>query len=246
MDNIQKKQDDEYEFPYHYVSQFRNGFTQVFNDTWGINYVSTIEYIIEQLKHERFNSLIDMGCGDGRLVRELSREFPNQAICGIDYSSQAIGLANIMNRDCEYYQADISSQLVKKADLITLIEVFEHVPPEMANNFVDGIHHHLNDGGVLYITVPHENKPVEYKHYRHFNSKTITECFNDRFFIEGIIPFESNGIMKYIIDIILTNRLFILNNQRLKNYIYNFYKRNLFLVENESECNRLFVKAVKK
>ena len=72
MDNVQEKQDEEYAFPYHYVSQFRNGFTQVFNDTWGINYVSTIEYIIDQLKNEKFSSLMDIGCGDGRLVRELS------------------------------------------------------------------------------------------------------------------------------------------------------------------------------
>lgn len=246
MDNIQKKQDEEYAFPYHYVSQFRDGFTQVFNDTWGINYVSTIEYIIGQLKNEKFSSLIDIGCGDGRLVRELSIEFPNQFISGVDYSSKAISLAKTMNSYCEFYQADITTEIVKKVDLITLVEVFEHIPPEISNSFIDGIYHHLNDGGVLYITVPHENKPVEYKHYRHFNSKTISECFSDRFIIEKIIPFESNGVFKSIIDKILTNGLFILNNQLIKNFIYSFYKKNLFLVRDESKCNRLFIRAVKK
>lgn len=246
MDEIQKKQNDEYEFPYHYVSKFRDGFTQVFNDTWGINYVSTIEYIIERLKCEEFNSLIDMGCGDGRLVRELSLEFPNQMICGIDYSNQAINLARILNKNCEYYQADITLEIIKKVDLVTLIEVFEHFPPKMADDFVEGVYQHLNDNGILYITVPHENKPVEYKHYRHFNSWTITECFHHRFHIEEIIPFESNGVMKTVIDKVLTNSFFILNHRRLKNYIYNFYKNKLFLVKNESKCNRLFIKAVKK
>ena len=132
MDNIQKLQDEEYDFPYHYVSQFRNGFSQVFNDTWGINYVSTIEYIIEQLKHEKFNSLIDIGCGDGRLVRELSIEFPNQNIFGIDYSSRAINLARIMNKNCKYFQSDITCEVVRKADVITLVEVFEHIHPKVA------------------------------------------------------------------------------------------------------------------
>lgn len=246
MDNVQKKQDDEYVFPYHYVSQFRNGFTQVFNDTWGINYVSTIEYIIDQLKSENFSSLIDMGCGDGRLVKELSIEFPSQIISGVDYSSKAIGLAKIMSPDCEFYQSDITSELVKKTDFITLIEVFEHIPPEISNSFVDGIYHHLNDGGVLYITVPHENKPVEYKHYRHFNSQTISECFDERFIIDTITPFESNGVAKAIIDRVLTNSFFILNNKWLRNFIYSFYKKNLFLVSDESKCNRLFIRAIKK
>lgn len=246
MDNIQKLQDEEYDFPYHYVSQFRNGFTQVFNDTWGINYVSTIEYIIEQLKHEKFNSLIDIGCGDGRLVRELSIEFPNQNVFGIDYSSRAINLARIMNENCKYFQSDIICEVVEKADVITLIEVFEHIHPKVAKSFVNGIYNHLNDNGVLYITIPHENKLVEYKHYRHFNSRTIIECFNEKFFIEKVVPFESNGVVKSIIDKILTNRLFILNNRFLRNWLYKFYKKNLFLVSDERKCNRLFIRAIKK
>jgi len=246
MDNIQKLQDEEYEFPYHYISQFRNGFTQVFNDTWGINYVSTIEYIIERLKDEKFNSLIDVGCGDGRLVRELSIEFPNQAVLGIDYSSQAISLAKIMNKNCQYLQSDITCEIVDKVDLITLVEVFEHIPPKKANDFIDGIYNHLNERGVLYITVPHENKSIEYKHYRHFNSRTITECFNEKFYIEEIVPFESNGVVKSIIDRILTNQFFILNNRWLKNRLYNFYKKRLFLVSDEQKCNRLLIRAIKK
>lgn len=246
MDNIQKLQDEEYEFPYHYISQFRNGFTQVFNDTWGINYVSTIEYIIERLKDEKFNSLIDVGCGDGRLVRELSIEFPNQAVLGIDYSSQAISLAKIMNKNCQYLQSDITCEIVDKVDLITLVEVFEHIPLKKANDFIDGIYNHLNERGVLYITVPHENKPIEYKHYRHFNSRTITECFNEKFYIEEIVPFESNGVVKSIIDRILTNQFFILNNRWLKNRLYNFYKKRLFLVGDERKCNRLLIRAIKK
>ena len=162
----------------------------------------------------------------------------------MDYSSKAIGLAKTMNSDCEFYQSDITSEVVKKADLITLIEVFEHIPPGLSSSFVDGIYHHLNDGGVLYITVPHENKPLE--HYRHFNSQTISECFGVRFIIEKITPFESNGLFKSIIDGFLTNSFFILNNQRLKNFIYLFYKKKLFLVNDESKCNRLFIRAIKK
>ncbi len=97
MDEVQIKQDEEYSFPYHYVSRFRDGFSQTFNDTWGINYVSTIEYIIHRLQNENFNSLIDMGCGDGRLTQELAIEFPDKRILGVDYSRRAISLAKSLN-----------------------------------------------------------------------------------------------------------------------------------------------------
>jgi 2-polyprenyl-3-methyl-5-hydroxy-6-metoxy-1,4-benzoquinol methylase len=247
MDKIQKKQEEEYDFPYHYVSQFRNGFNQSFNDTWGINYVSTIEYLIQRLKNEEFKTVIDIGCGDGRLVRELSIEFSEKRILGIDYSDHAVSLAKILNKGCEYYQADITSQIIEKADLVVLMEVFEHIPPEIADNFVEGIYNHLNENGILFITVPHQNKPVEFKHYRHFSNETISKCFSEKFIIEEIIPFESNGIRKRLIDKILTNRFFILNSQKLKNYFYKYYKNNLFLLDNdESKCNRIFIKAIKK
>ncbi|MGP1579447.1 MAG: class I SAM-dependent methyltransferase [Wolinella sp.] len=249
MDEIQIKQEEEYNFPYHYVSRFRDGFSQTFNDTWGINYVSTIEYIIHRLQNEHFSSLIDMGCGDGRLTQELAIEFPDKRILGVDYSHRAIELAKSLNpaNGAHYYQSNIMKETIEKVDLVTLIEVFEHIPPSISSEFVDGVYNHLNEGGVLYITVPHWNKPVEYKHYRHFSSKTISECFEGKFHIEEIVPFESNGFQKKIIDTILTNRFFILNHQRIKNRIYQYYKNNLFLLNNdESKCNRLFIRAVKK
>lgn len=246
LEDIQKKQDDEYGFPYHYVSEFRKNFTQCFNDTWGINYVATIEFIISKLRQENFESLLDVGCGDGRLVKELSVEFPNKLIKGVDYSEKAIGIAKALNPNYSYTCADITSQQVMEADIVTLIEVFEHIPLDISDSFVEGIYNQLKTNGILFLTVPHSNKPVEYKHYRHFSVDSLTACFNAKFEIVEVIPFESNSKIKSYIDRILTNRFFILNNQKIKNKIYNYYKNNLFFVKNESECNRIFLKAIKK
>lgn len=246
LDYIQKIQDDEYDFPYHYVSEFRENFTQCFNDTWGINYVATIEFIINKLKQENFESLLDVGCGDGRLVKELSFEFTNKLIKGVDYSEKAIRIAKALNPNLNFVCADITSQQVMEADIVTLIEVFEHIPPDISESFVEGIYNQLKTNGILLLTVPHSNKPLEYKHYRHFSIDSLTACFIDKFEIAEIIPFESKSKIKSYIDRILTNRFFILNNRKLKNKIYAYYKNNLFFVKNESECNRIFLKAIKK
>ena len=243
MDTIQKKQDDEYDFPYHYVSKYRNGFKQHFNDSWGINYVSTIEFLIQKISSEIcFESIIDVGCGDGRLVKELREDFPAKRIQGIDFSQRAINLAKALNSAGEFYCKDITEKPDKRFDICTLIEVFEHIPPNSSNQFVEGIANHLNKSGILYVTVPHSNKPVEYKHYRHFTIKSLISCFSDHFSPVEIIPFESNGIQKRILDTLLTNKLFILNVQRLRNIIYEYYKKNLFIVSDEKQCNRIFIK----
>lgn len=246
LDEIQKKQNDEYVFPYHYVSDFRTNFTQTFNDTWGINYVSTIEFLIKKLSNENFNSLIDVGCGDGRLVKELMHDFPNKNIWGIDYSEEAISLAQVLNKSGKYQQKDITHDTEETFDIVTLIEVFEHIPLELADSFIRGVSNHLKSNGILYVTVPHSNKPVEYKHYRHFTVESLVSCFEPHFEVIETIPFESNGYKKKLIDIFLTNRFFILNIRRLKNILYKYYKNNLFFVENEKECNRIFIKFKKK
>src|SRR5688572_17992944 len=136
MDTPQHLQDAEYRFPYHYVAQWRPHFTQSFTDTWGINYVSTIEHLLARLAAMEFRSLVDVGCGDGRLAREIAATFPGREILGVDYSARAIGLAQAMNAGsgaATYRQLDIvAPHDVGQHDVATLVEVLEHVPPAAA------------------------------------------------------------------------------------------------------------------
>jgi len=190
MDSLQQLQDDEYSFPYHYISQFRSRFTQNYYDSWGVNYVSTIEFILKKLEKESFNSLVDIGCGDGRLVLEIKNNFSSLEILGIDYSKRAIQLAQSMNPYGDYKQLDILTQSVeKKFDVGVLMEVFEHINPELGEKFVQAIAKLLKPQGLLYVTVPHINKAVEYKHYRHFSSQSLIQCFASRFDVVEVVPF---------------------------------------------------------
>jgi 2-polyprenyl-3-methyl-5-hydroxy-6-metoxy-1,4-benzoquinol methylase len=241
MDQLQQIQDDEYSFPYHYVSQFKNGFTQTFFDNWGINYCATIEFLLHKLNQESAESIIDVGCGDGRLVCELQEAFAEKTISGIDYSTRAIALAKAINPRGDYKQLDIINQeLSQQYDMAILMEVFEHIDPSLAIAFVEGIRKLLKPGGKLWVTVPHENKAVEYKHYRHFTGESLVACFEKHFTVNEIIPFEKGKKRKKIIDALLGNRFFILNSNRLKNMIYTYYKKNIFYAA-EDNCNRIFV-----
>src|SRR5690554_1132791 len=102
--NPQALQEAEYGFPYHYVPQWRNGFTQCFYDDWGVHYVSTIEFLLGRLRDMSPESIVDVGCGDGRLTRELALQFPACRVIGIDYSARPIALAKALNSDLEDIQ----------------------------------------------------------------------------------------------------------------------------------------------
>jgi hypothetical protein len=101
----------------------------------------------------------------------------------------------------------------------------------------------LKPGGILYVSVPHINKPVEYKHYRHFTSESLTKELSQKFETLDVFFIEKRAYRKQLIDCILINSLFILNIRRATEWLYAYYKKNLFLAENEAVCQRIVVRA---
>lgn len=242
-DSIQKVQEDEYDFPYHYVPTYKQVFNQCFNWGWGINYIATIEFIIDKLKQEQFELLVDVGCGDGRLTKELREEFKEKKIEGVDYSEKAIRLAKAMDFAGTYHCVDIMNDgLNTRYDIALLIEVFEHIPPQIGDDFLSAVARLIRKDGVLLMTVPHVNAPLETKHYRHFSVKNISKCLEKYFEIIEVIPFEKKDKRKDMIDNLLTNDFFILNHVKLKNFLYRMYKEHLFITE-EKFCKRIYIKA---
>ena len=73
--------------------------------------MSTIEFMIQRVNQIRPFSIIDVGCGDGRLTRELYLGCKAGSVLGLDYSTRAIRLAGAMNADCpeiEFLAVDIT------------------------------------------------------------------------------------------------------------------------------------------
>lgn len=250
----QSYQEDEYWFPYHYTGQFENNhFKHYFLDTWAINYVSTIEYILQKMGATPPSvpvriRIVDIGCGDGRFSRELALAFQASTVVGIDYSTRAIALASAMNPDIanlEFHSLDITNKYnLAPFDCAVLMEVFEHIPIEEAGQFMGAVRAMLREGGILYLTVPHENKLLEYKHFQHFSIEKIVNYLRPHFDVVDVVPFERISWRRELILKVLSNRLFVLNSQRLLSIIYRWYKSNLFYCTSEKECQRIFVKAV--
>ncbi len=243
MQEEQLKQELQYNFPYHHVAQFRKGFKSTYYVRYGLKHITSLEWILQQIKDLSFHTLCDVGCGDGRLVAELNIDFPDKLICGVDYSERSIHLAKGINPDGDYRQFDIlSKDPSSQFDLVTLIEVFEHIPVADCQRFATQLAKMVKPKGHLMVTVPHHNLPLSTKHFQHFTKDSLLDYFQSDFRVERVQFLEKKKDWRlYLYYRLLKNKLFLLNNKTLLQWIFNGYKRHHLLAADEDSCERIFV-----
>jgi cyclopropane fatty-acyl-phospholipid synthase-like methyltransferase len=240
MDNIQSIQEEEYGFPYHYLPVFEGNDVKLYPHwSWGFRYLAGIELLLEKLRKMQFDSLIDVGCGDGRLLREITRQYPDKKLRGVDYSQQAIALAKAFNPGLDYRAVDIiKDDIGEPFDVITLIEVLEHIPLESADEFVAALVRLMRKDSVLLMTVPHKNQPLIPKHYRHFDSNSLLKILSAYFECREMFFFDRNSRIISAWQRLMCNKYFIIRNQRVTNAFYRYYRNN-HLSCTEQECLRM-------
>ena len=236
MENPQIIQENKYSLPYHYIPTFdKNNFRQTYNIKWGYEYISYLNFIIKLIKNINFDSLLDIGCGDGRLLSEINKIFPEKKLTGVDYSTRAIQLAKALNNKIDFICLDINkNNLNKKYDIITLMEVLEHIPLNKINNFISHVHNLAANNGYLIMTVPSNNEKIASHHYQHFDYQLIENCLRNYFKIEKFFYINKSSSNVSIISKLLTNKYFILNSRYLLNKIYNFYIKHCFVAKNNN------------
>jgi len=246
VDKINKRlkiQEAEYIFPYHYIpSNTDGGFSQTKYWSWGYRYLGGIKVVSDQIAKYNFDSLIDIGCGDGRFLAEIGRLYPNKNYCGIDYSKRAINLAKAFNPHIDYQYLNIlEEKLSEKYDIATAIEVLEHIPASNLDKFIDRIVSCLKANSTFILTVPHKNVPLESKHYQHFSINSISKILDKHFSKISIIPFDpSNKIIDYLFRLLGGNgNYYILTHKRLLSFYFNLYINNYLYANDETDCLRL-------
>ena len=248
MKKQQLKQDAEYNFPYHYIPRYKDSFSQNYHWAWGKQYLSAIEFILNEIKKDLndIDSIVDIGCGDGRFTRELHENFQNKKIRGIDYSTKSIDLAKALNPDLIFTCVDIiNNKIDEKFDAITLIEVFEHIPIEQASNFAESLKDILNKNGKVFLTVPHENKPLQDKHFQHFNYESLVRYFKNNFDISEVKYIQKHDKLLSLLNKLMFNKSWIINSSFINNLFYKLYKKRYFFASKKN-CARIYLKMTKK
>lgn len=111
----------------------------------------TRRFIFRLMSGITFSSVLDAGCGTGILLQQIQARYPHILPTGSEYSPQGLDFARKRLPDADFYVLDLSKEnLGKKFDLITCIDVLEHIPDDSAalKNLL------AMTGGYLILSVP--------------------------------------------------------------------------------------------
>lgn len=250
LDPVQSAQEEEYVFPYHYVPVFEDKrFSQVFYWPWGYRYLGGLQIVFEQLEKISFSTLVDLGCGEGRFLREVLKRYPGAQGVGIDYSERCIQMARAMNPETTFLCSDVTrTALEEKFDVATAVEVLEHIHPQRLENFVEAAADLLKEEGSLVVTVPHKNKPVQPKHFQHFTGRELVHILSAHFENFQVVPFDPHSSLLKRLEKLIggSGSHFIVTNRIVLSHFFRLYLTRYLYTRHESRCRRIAVTCKKK
>ncbi|MFQ5525881.1 MAG: class I SAM-dependent methyltransferase [Thermoanaerobaculia bacterium] len=221
-------QEAEYRFPYHHVPRLSGaGFTQSVSVRWGYLYWSYLSFVLSVIEKLEPASLLDVGCGDGRLVSEVRERIPAIGALGIDTSARAVALARAMNSGGEFRSGKLGEPgfVTETFDVITLVEVLEHVPPAGLPSLRQALARSLAAEGRLVATVPTENMGQHPKHYQHFSLDSLVAALAPDFELESATYLNRQSRLCKVFDRLLTNRYYAVRDPRLLAWLLRAYRR---------------------
>lgn len=243
--NRKQTQEKQYAYPYHYIPYGLDGqFQQTQYWSWGFRYLGGLRTALDLIQPINPDSLLDVGCGDGRFLREVASRYPQARLMGLDYSERAIGLARGLNPDLSFAVHDLTQDSCPgKFQVATLIEVLEHIPPDDLSGFLVNLVDCLAPNGWIVCTVPHTNKMLSSKHFQHFNAaklRTILEPYAGDFEVRFI---DSRSHLLRWIQTLLggSGNHFVITNPWLMQAFFRMYVSR-YLYTREADCGRIAVR----
>lgn len=116
--------------------------------------------VMEELKRRDFSTLVDIGCGTGKMLELISESFQEKAICGIDISPGSIKVAKAqLGNKVDLLVGDVDDLPLdeKSVDIALNMHSFHHYPhPSTSLKEMKRI---IKDGGYL-LMVENDYRPL--------------------------------------------------------------------------------------
>lgn len=238
----QAVQEQGYEFPYHYIPDGDGRrFTHQRTLAWGYEYLSYLDFLQVLVAREPFSSLLDVGCGDGRFLSRLAAHHAGARLTGVDMSARAIGFARAFHPELDWRCGAVGDNALvpERHDVVTLVEVLEHIEPAAVDAFLRDVCGRVAPGGRLVLSVPSRNIRVSRKHYQHFDEASLRQVLAGHAEIEELhFTNIRSALSLQVLRWLLHNKLFVLNHRGLLRAIYRHYRKRLFHVKAHN-CRRL-------
>jgi 2-polyprenyl-3-methyl-5-hydroxy-6-metoxy-1,4-benzoquinol methylase len=129
---------------------------------------------------DRGARILDIGCGQGDMIAQLSRHYPHAELCGIDYSQYGVDVARTKVPGARFGQRDLlqpgdpEPELAGWATHAVCSEVLEHV--DEPQTLLENARPYLAPGCRLVVTVPGGRMSAFDRHIghrRHFTPETL-------------------------------------------------------------------------
>lgn len=138
------------------------------------------ERIVERLVHSGLAAergrLLDVGCGNGALLRACSRQLPGWSLVGTEINDKYQTAVETIP-GVERMHVGGVEEVPGQFDLVTLVHVLEHVPSPV--EFLKSLRPKLSPSGRLLVEVPHyEANPFDLlivDHSAHFSASVLRE-----------------------------------------------------------------------
>jgi len=118
---------------------------------WFVARKDLIRRLIRRHLHQQPAFILDVGCGTGSMLAELSRD--GHRVMGVDFRREGLGRMGPALPSSLLAQADATHLPLRRgsADLVLLLDVLEHVPDDLA---LEEVRRVLRPGGKAIIAVP--------------------------------------------------------------------------------------------
>ncbi len=139
---------------------------------------------IEPWLPKKFESLLEIGCGEGNLLVRFNEAFKNSRIMGIEGSEKACTLSRKKGLDVSCRMILSDRDHIPEADVVLSVAVLEHI--EDLEGFISVLKKGMKNGGRIIFCVPVQNYPG----YDIFFSEHVWHMTTSHF----KILFEQNGL----------------------------------------------------
>jgi len=145
-----------------YANDFKGA--KNFIDTKEIDdYWPTFNYLFRGwLPQDKDSSIVDLGCGNGTILRMLKHKAGYQNVIGVDMSESQVEQARQHLENIELDNAiDYLKQSENKFDLIFAIDIIEHLNKQEVLDFISLCYKNLRKGGRLILQTPNATSPFQ-------------------------------------------------------------------------------------